>query len=32
MRITQQMSITLPDEVAVAVRVKVASGEYSSES
>ena len=32
MRTTQQMSITLPIELAVAVRAKVASGEYASES
>jgi antitoxin ParD1/3/4 len=32
MRTTQQMSITLPNELAVAVREKVASGEYASES
>ena len=32
MRSTQQMSITLPNELAVAVRAKVASGEYASES
>ena len=32
MRTTQQMSITLPNELAVAVRAKVASGEYASES
>jgi hypothetical protein len=32
MRTTQQMSITLPNELAVAVRAKVASGDYASES
>lgn len=32
MRTSQQMSITLPNELAVAVRAKVASGEYASES
>ena len=32
MRTTQQMSITLPNELAAAVREKVASGEYASES
>jgi antitoxin ParD1/3/4 len=32
MRTTQQMSITLPNELAAAVRDKVASGEYASES
>ena len=32
MRTTQQMSITLPNELAMAVRAKVASGEYASES
>jgi len=32
MRTTQQLSITLPNELAVAVRAKVASGEYASES
>jgi antitoxin ParD1/3/4 len=32
MRTTQQMSITLPNELAAAVRAKVASGEYASES
>jgi antitoxin ParD1/3/4 len=32
MRTTQQMSITLPNELAVAVKDKVASGEYASES
>jgi len=32
MRTTQQMSITLQNELAVAVKAKVASGEYASES
>jgi putative addiction module CopG family antidote len=32
MRTTQQMSITLPNEMAVAVRTKVQSGEYATES
>jgi len=32
MRTTQQMSITLPNEMADAVRSKVRSGEYASES
>jgi len=32
MRTTQQMSITLPNELAEKVRAKVASGEYASES
>ncbi len=32
MRTTQQMSITLPNEMAQAVRAKVAAGEYASES
>ena len=32
MRTTQQMSITLPNELALAVRAKVSSGEYASES
>jgi putative addiction module CopG family antidote len=32
MRTTQQMSITLPNELASAVRAKVTSGEYASES
>jgi antitoxin ParD1/3/4 len=32
MRTTQQMSITLPKEMAELVRAKVASGEYASES
>jgi antitoxin ParD1/3/4 len=31
-RSTQQMSITLPNEMAQLVREKVASGEYASES
>jgi antitoxin ParD1/3/4 len=29
---TQQLSITLPDEMAELVRAKVASGEYATES
>ena len=32
MRSTQQFSITLPNEVADAVRAKVAAGEYATES
>jgi putative addiction module CopG family antidote len=32
MRTTQQMSITLPNEMADAVRAKVKAGEYASES
>jgi putative addiction module CopG family antidote len=32
MRSTQQFSITLPHEMAEAVRAKVAAGEYASES
>jgi antitoxin ParD1/3/4 len=32
MRSTQQMSITLPNEMARIVREKVAAGEYASES
>ena len=32
MRSTQQFSITLPNEMANAVRAKVASGEYATES
>ena len=32
MRTTQQLSITLPTEMAEAIKVKVASGEYASES
>lgn len=32
MRTTQQLSITLPVEMAEAVKTKVASGEYASES
>lgn len=32
MRSTQQMSITLPNEMARIVREKVATGEYASES
>jgi putative addiction module CopG family antidote len=31
-RSTQQFSITLPNEMAQAVRAKVASGEYATES
>jgi len=31
-RSTQQLSITLPNEMADAVRAKVASGEYATES
>ena len=31
-RSTQQFSVTLPNEMAVEVRAKVASGEYASES
>jgi len=31
-RSTQQLSITLPNEMANAVRAKVASGEYATES
>ena len=31
MRSTQQFSVTLPNEMATAVRAKVASGEYASE-
>ncbi len=31
-RSTKQMSVTLPHEMAKAVEVKVASGEYASES
>jgi putative addiction module CopG family antidote len=31
-RSTQQFSITLPNEMAEAVRAKVASGEYATES
>jgi putative addiction module CopG family antidote len=31
-RSTQQFSITLPDEMAEAVRSKVAAGEYATES
>lgn len=32
MRTTQQFSITLPNEMADAVRTKVAAGEYATES
>jgi len=32
MRSTQQLSVTLPKEMAAEVRAKVASGEYASES
>lgn len=32
MRSTQQLSVTLPNEMAALVRAKVASGEYASES
>lgn len=32
MRTTQQLSITLPNEMAARVRARVASGEYASES
>ena len=32
MRTTQQFSITLPNEMAEAVKTKVASGEYATES
>ena len=32
MRTTQQLSITLPSEMADAVKSKVAAGEYASES
>ncbi|SCU73630.1 Antitoxin of a toxin/antitoxin system [Cupriavidus necator] len=32
MRTTQQLSVTLPTEMAQAVREKVRSGEYASES
>lgn len=32
MRTTQQMSITLPTEMADAIKIKVRSGEYASES
>jgi len=32
MRTTQQMSITLPSELAEAVKAKVGSGEYATES
>ena len=32
MRTTQQLSITLPADMAKAIKVKVASGEYATES
>lgn len=32
MRTTQQMSVTLPNEMAQAVKAKVQSGDYASES
>ena len=32
MRSTQQLSITLPNEMAALVKAKVATGEYASES
>lgn len=32
MRTTQQISITLPNEMAAQLKAKVASGEYASES
>jgi len=32
MRTTQQLSITLPTDMAEAIKVKVASGEYATES
>jgi putative addiction module CopG family antidote len=32
MRTTQQMSITLPNEMAEFIRTKVASGDYASDS
>lgn len=32
MRATQQMSITLPNKMADAVRAKIADGEYATES
>ena len=32
MRTTQQLSITLPREMAEAIKGKVASGEYATES
>ena len=32
MRTTQQLSVTLPNEMAAQVRAKVAAGEYASES
>lgn len=32
MRITQQFSVTLPNEMALKVRARAASGDYASES
>lgn len=32
MRTTQQMSITLPNEMAAQIKARVASGEYASEN
>ena len=32
MRTTQQLSITLPNEMAESIKAKVASGEYATES
>jgi putative addiction module CopG family antidote len=32
MRTTQQLSITLPNEMAAAIKAKVESGEYATES
>ena len=32
MRSTQQLSITLPNEMADVIKLKVAAGEYASES
>lgn len=32
MRTTQQLSVTLPNDMAAQVKAKVASGEYASES
>ena len=32
MRTTQQLSITLPNEMAEAIKTKVRSGEYATES
>lgn len=32
MRTTQQLSITLPNDMAESIRAKVASGEYATES